>query len=739
MTAARRLTAVLVLLLTAALHPAVAHAAGGPRAERVWVVGVPGLAWDDVGPATPALRDLAAAGSAGALSVRDARSRTCLLDGWLTLGAGNRVAAADPGPPPTDPALSHCGLQERTAAAAGAGADPAAALTAAAGTPGSRSFGAEPGALGRAVGCAAVAGRTAALAAAASGVRLTAAPGLPADPAGLRALLTGCPLALISLDQLTDAGTHGAAATATGTDPRRRAPALAQVDAAVARLRAAAAALPGRTLLLLAGVAEVGDGEPRLHVGVAAGPGFPAGGWLTSASTGRAPYVQLIDLAPTALRALGRPVPASMTGQPLQPTGVRPAPAAAVARLAADSTAATVHHRSAGVLFVALPVLAAALLAAAALALGGVPGRRRRDPGRAGPPLRLAALAVAALPVATYLAGLVPWERAGAPRAALLAAVLGADLAVTAVAATGPWRRRPLCPPAAVLAVTLGTLVADVLTGSTLERDGLLGYDAVVAGRFTGWGNLSSGLLLGCGLPLVAAAAAAAGRRSARPARTAGAVALLLGAGLVALDAAPGLGRDLGGTLAAVPGVLVLAMLLGGVRVTAGRLVAVLAAAGAVVTAVAVLDRLRPPAVRTHLGRFVQQVQDGGAGTVVARKTAANLHVLIGSPLPLLLVLAALAAAWLVRPGGLLRGGALPAAGPAALRPGLTAAALALAVGAAVNDSGVAVPATAAAVLVPLAVWLAAAPEEVRPALPERAEEARRVTVGSRGSTVENA
>ena len=68
--------------------------------------------------------------------------------------------------------------------------------------------------------------------------------------------------------------------------------------------------------------------------------------------------------------------------------------------------------------------------------------------------------------------------------------------------------------------------------------------------------------------------------------------------------------------------------------------------------------------------------------------------------------------------------------------------------GAAVNDSGVALPATAAALLVPLLVWLAAARRgggtasegDGRVALPDSgpAEGAGRVTVVSRGSTVWN-
>ena len=49
------------------------------------------------------------------------------------------------------------------------------------------------------------------------------------------------------------------------------------------------------------------------------------------------------------------------------------------------------------------------------------------------------------------------------------------------------------------------------------------------------------------------------------------------------------------------------------------------------------------------------------------------------------------------------------------LRAGLAAGALSLALGAAVNDSGVALPATAAALLVPLLVWLAAAPPAGHP------------------------
>ena len=145
---------------------------------------------------------------------------------------------------------------------------------------------------------------------------------------------------------------------------------------------------------------------------------------------------------------------------------------------------------------------------------------------------------------------------------------------------------------------------------------------------------------------------------------------------------------------------------------------------------------------------------DGQAWTVVSRKAAANLAILLGSPLAWMLLVALVAAGWLLRPGGLLRSrpgraaAGLPADDVRVLRAGLTAVALSLTVGALVNDSGVALPATAATLLVPLLVALvagapagpagpAAADAEVSQGSPGPgpADGDSRVNVGVRGST----
>jgi hypothetical protein len=792
----------LVLLLCALLGgapPAGAADGGGAPVDRVLVVGVPGLVWSDVDRATtPNLWSMAEQGSIGALSVRAARGTTCLLDGWATLGAGNRarfpgpdeglppvplptVPLPDAGPgqpvpdapgptdgagapggegeaaePPVDTSLSHCGLQERIATVALD--DPAATVQRTADDEGTDRFGAEPAALGAGAGCAGVSGRAAALAAAAPGVPLDRRGALPPDPAELAAFLGGCRLSLVSLDSLVLAGEPGAEQTDDGTDPLPRAAALGRIDEALGRLQGAVQALPGETLVLLAGISEVNDGRPQLHVGLATGPGFDEGGWLGSASTGRAPYVQLIDLAPTALQGLDLPLPASMNGQPLQAAGDRPALAEAVDALEEMNVAATVHHRTVGDFFWILVAVGAATVALGILLLGSRPVRAVGHPlwSRARAGLRVVCVAAAALPVATYLAGLVPWERSDAPRTALTLAVLAAIAVVTAVALLGPWRRTPLGPPLAVLSVTLATLLGDVLTGSTLELNGLLGYDAIVAGRFTGYGNLSFGVLSVSALLVTAAAATVAGRRAGPARRRTVVAAVVLGAGALTVGAigAPPLGRDFGGVLAALPGFLLLAMLLTGVRVTVTRFAAILGAGVVAVGSIAVLDWSRPAAERSHLGRFVEQVLTGEAWTVVSRKAQANLDILMGSPLAWMLPVALAAAVWLLRPGAPLRTvegrppGGLSAGDAAVLRSALLAVALSLAVGAAVNDSGVALPATAAALLVPLLVRLAAAP---RARTPDEGDGARgavpsgpdddpgRVTVVSRGSTVWNA
>src|SRR4051812_34193362 len=79
----------------APVHPGSPVVAAEGPAPQVVVVGVPGLRWSDVNERdTPTLVRLQREGASGALSVKTAAPIDCPADGWLTLGAGNRVVAA---------------------------------------------------------------------------------------------------------------------------------------------------------------------------------------------------------------------------------------------------------------------------------------------------------------------------------------------------------------------------------------------------------------------------------------------------------------------------------------------------------------------------------------------------------------------------------------------------------------------------------------------------------------------
>jgi hypothetical protein len=169
-------------------------------------------------------------------------------------------------------------------------------------------------------------------------------------------------------------------------------------------------------------------------------------------------------------------------------------------------------------------------------------------------------------------------------------------------------------------------------------------------------------------------------------------------------DGWPSWGADFGGVPAFVLGFAVFALLLSGRRVSVVRLALIAVGGGVLIGAIAVADWLRPADQRTHLGAFVQQVIDGRAFAVVGRKLAAMLGTLGNWELTAL-SLAALAFLYLVlaRPSQW-GASALSRAYDRAptLRPGLFGVLTCALAGFLVNDSGIAIPAMALTVAVPL-------------------------------------
>jgi hypothetical protein len=322
----------------------------------------------------------------------------------------------------------------------------------------------------------------------------------------------------------------------------------------------------------------------------------------------------------------------------------------------ADATAQTMRSAK-GQYFTALAVLQVLFYGLAFLLL-----RRRKHL----PWIRVAAVALAALPVTSFLVNLLPWSDH--------LQLFGGMLAWWAV-----------------------TLAADLLTGTTLQLNSFMGYSAEQGARYFGLGNIPFALLAtGTLLATTVIAHRWPGRVGLAAIIGLGAAAMVLGGS--------GMGSDFGGVIAFVPGIAVTALILSGKRVSLVKLALFCVAGGVIVMTFAWLNYLRPPHEQTHLGRFVGQVLTGEALDVIWRKLQAMLGTLLNPNLmPIVIVAVAFLVYAILRPEQA-SAGVVPAAfeHSPALRAGLIGTLVSGVVGMLVNDSGAAVLSMALALAVPL-------------------------------------
>ncbi len=642
----------------------------------VVIVGVPGLRWSDVTPeSTPKLWELGERSSVGQMSSRSARSRTCPADGWVQLGTGNRARY----PIPEDPVEGSCQpLPDMTPEGDGAArVDQWDAVVA---DNADLSFDAIPGLLGQTLsdelgaddGCTAASGPGSGLAAADRQGVVDA--WIPEPIALTKRSVSACPLVVVGTSPLS---------------PERRFGELSAIDEIVGAIDTMR---PKGSLMLVLGVSDAPTERAQLHVALAQGPGFTEG-LLRSASTRRAPFVQLSDVAPTVLAFVDVDKPQQMPYQPMTsvPNGTVTNRVEWFRELAQQ---ADVQGQLTPPFFGVLVLVQAVLYLGAFFILRRHPQDRTRS--RVLGFIHVVAVAAAAGPAATYLANVLPWWQAASPVPALLAAISLAGATLTAIAFAGPWRRHPFGPAGAVAGATALVLVLDLVFGAPLQLASLAGYSPIVAGRFVGFGNLAFAVFGAAAL--LATAAAVSGRSP----RVSAVVVASAGVLAVVVDGAPFLGSDFGGVLALVPAFGTLGILATGRRMSWGRLLGLFGAGVIVVAIIAFLDYLRPEQDRSHLGRFVEAMLSGEAVNIIQRKLEANVSLLTNSVLTLMVPLVLIFLAFLVRrPSGLLPWTFVRVP---TLRSGLFAVLVLGVVGALVNDSGVAIPAMAATVAIPVAV-----------------------------------
>lgn len=600
----------MLLGLVALTVPAPASAASSPGAARVLFIGVPDLRWSDV-LQMPKLSALARTSSVASLSVHSSGEATRCGDALLELSAGTRVPSGVVDCPPPPVLVAQLARRYR-----------------------STTFSPHIGILGDAV----VPTSTAVDPAAA--VVLTTSAGVPTA----RPMSASGPGFWVAIDALL-----------YGADAAQRLSRLATLDATIDRQRQLAGP---DAVVVVAGISDNATGPAHLHSVIVSGPGWGPGE-LRSASTGRAGYVQLVDLTPTLIELTSQvPIPRSVIGRPLELVAGSPRALAAFAdderhaRAAADVSGGTRN---------ALALTLAALLA---LLLVG-----RRE-------IWVLARLFAAAPVLTFLVQVVPWWRWGT--AAYAGLVAGGSVAVGLLVMLVE-RRHRMAAVLAVPAFTALVLVSDQLAGAPLDLSAPMGDNPMVAGRFHGMGNMAFALMASSALFCAGLLASRASTRRRRLAIVGG-----IGAVAVVVDALPSFGDDLGGLLALLPAVVLLAALVAGVRVTWRRAAVVAAGTLVVAAAVGAIDAARPADRRTHVGRFVADLLNGHLDPVVDRKWRAMLRSFRNVGLD---VLVAMTAAWLYA--------------TRRWTPELVAVAVVAVVGTLLNDSGVVVAAGAALAVLP--------------------------------------
>ncbi len=462
---------------------------------------------------------------------------------------------------------------------------------------------------------------------------------------------------------------------ATGAQrTRQRAAALVRSDELFGRLLAEVD--PERDAVLVIGPYPQA-GDDHLTVAGLAAPGVDPG-LLKSAVTRRSGFVTIVDVAPTILELVDVPLPDSMEGRPFERAGTG---GSAVDRrtwlVRANEEA---QWRDGVITGVATAFVIAQLVlwVVAVLALGRHSARARRA-------VEVASLAVLSVLPLTYLARPLPFHEWGL--AAYWLWLIGGGVLV-AVLAQRLLRRWPADPLIGVLGLMLGVLLIDVtFVGGYLQINTVFGYTPTVAGRFAGLGNLAFAQIAASSTIL---AGLLASRISGR--RGIGVALGLLGVVLV-VDASPFWGSDVGGALTMVPTFAGVAAVLLGMRLRLRT--AVLVGLGTVVLFVlaGMVDLARPEESRTHLGRLFEDIGANGFEafeTVVVRKIGANLAVLTSSEWTLMIPVVFAFVLYLIwrAPGRLQR---LREVIPQerAARVGFVIAAV---LGFALNDSGIAVP-----------------------------------------------
>ncbi|MCL2467254.1 MAG: hypothetical protein FWF21_08320 [Micrococcales bacterium] len=632
---------VALVLLAQVFVPLVPRPAGAVTAGRgasavspdrpVVVVGVSGVAWDALSPTgTPTLWRLLDDGAPAAAVVPGVTgpSRQCPAEGWLALSSGRNALTGT-----TSPGVPFSCLPVETVARPD-GSAVIVGFQQLADLQTTSEYRPRLGALGQALatstGCATAVGPRA-------GLALATPDGSVPRYRPLEAALDDgtdafdCPITLVdagsaaptptTADQTVDTAAASVQVDEVDSlDASRQmdqaadtADALQRVDQTVGQL---IAVVPDDVTVLVVDTGPDALGPGRL--GVAFGDVSDGRRYLTSAATRWSGVFRLHDVPLTLLDHAGVPASDDFSGAPLVVGAQRPAdPTTTVSELAELSTRdqalrGTSMEVTKVPLYTALVVLLLAAVGGPLLARyasAWLPRARRVAD--------VVLLVMAAMPVGVFAMTATWWWQVTTPSWSMWGALVAATVAAAGCVALVP-RRRLTTGPGLLAGIAFVLLTVDALAGTPLHRGSPLGPAVAGGGRFYGFGNPTYSLYVVAALVTATVVGGALVRRGRRVSGVLAASAVCATAFVV--DLWPDLGADLGGGLVLAPAGVVVVLGVAGARLTWRRLAVAGVLSVALVGAIGVLDWLRPPGARTHLGAFVQRVIDGSAAEIVWRK-----------------------------------------------------------------------------------------------------------------------
>lgn len=339
------------------------------------------------------------------------------------------------------------------------------------------------------------------------------------------------------------------------------------------------------------------------------GPGYSKGA-LYSPATRRDYIVANTDIAPTILQFLNLPVPNTvMVGRPVSSVIGDSGNLQTVQEL---GTHTALVNRLRAPLVKGYVVLQIMVIILALLAILGWPALRRY--------VIPTVCSLVVIPLVFLLSSVLPWTKEWQYITSVI--IISAVLTWLGYLMT---RNQPYKIFLLVSLITLVVLDLDILTGTYLIQNSVLGYDPMSGARYYGIGNEYLGILLGASI------ITGVGLYRRLPARWA---ALIVGVFFVVqswLVAAPTMGAQTDGVITVPLAFAVTLVLLANWKVGWKAAVSVLVLIMLLVGGLAAYELSRPVAQQTHVGRAAAEIVQGGVGqalTIISRKVGMNIKLI---------------------------------------------------------------------------------------------------------------